>query len=322
VIPWRLRATSAPSTRPPKCKPRGPGFVSVSPNSTRTSHFGTLQDDGDEIPNPDDERLDSSITQLIVGYQVHPRFGFQVNLPLIARDFRRVTTKGAQKGDEDGVGDLSLTANVLAWSYVSENSVINLSLLGGLKFPSGDADRLAEEKEPHALDVLNDDFERGLGTRGGGAHDEARSGIHGHDLALGTGSFDPVVGGRLLATWHRFYWTTAVQYTIRTRGSFDYEYADELVVNAGPGFYALARHDYALGVGAALITETKGKDNIDGEILDDTGITSLYAGPALQFTWGTSLSVDLTADLPAIQNNTALQIVPDFRLRAGVVWRF
>jgi hypothetical protein len=286
------------------------------------THFSTLQDDGDEVRNPDDERLDSSITQLIIGYQIHPRFGVQLNLPLVARDFRRVTAKGVQKGDENGLGDLSLTASALAWSHVSENSVINLSLSVGLKFPTGDADRLAEEQEADPLDVLNDDFERSLGPRGGGAHDEVGSGIHGHDLALGTGSFDPVFGGQLLATWQRLYWTTGIQYTVRTRGDFNYEYADELIVDAGPGVFLLTRHDYTFGVGAVLLTETKGKDNIDGERLDDTAMTALYVGPALHFTWATSLSAELAADLPAIQNNTAVQIVPDFRLRGGVVWRF
>lgn len=286
------------------------------------THFSTLKLDGDDVSNPADERLDSSITQLVVGYQIHPRFGVQLNLPLIARDFRRLTTNGRQKGDEGGLGDMTLTASALAWSHVSERSVINLSLLAGLKFPTGDSSRLKEEKGPHPRDVLNENLRPLSIDRGGAAHDEVASGIHGHDLALGSGSFDPVIGARLLATWDDFYWTTALQYSIRTRGSFDYEYADELIVNAGPGFYVLTRHDYTLGLGAVLMTETKGKDNIDGRILDDTGITSLYAGPAIHFTWGTSLSFDLAADLPAIQNNTALQIVPDFRLRGGVVWRF
>jgi hypothetical protein len=28
------------------------------------------------------------------------------------------------------------------------------------------------------------------------------------------------------------------------------------------------------------------------------------------------------ADLPVLQNVTSLQIVPDYRIRAGLVWRF
>lgn len=339
AVLWRRRAASALVLGALIAPARGVGacdicaiYAATEMQETRTglrlgvgqqyTHFRTLKADGEEVPNPADERLDSSITQLVVGYHLHPRVGLQLNLPLIARHFRRQTESGVQKGDENGIGDLTLTATVLAWSRVSEHSVFNLSLVGGLKFPTGDSSRLREEKAPHPRDVLNEYFERHASDRGGAAHDQVTSGVHAHDLALGTGSFDPVFGARLIATRDRLYWTTALQYTLRTRGAFDYEYADELIVNAGPGFFVLAGHDRTLGLGANLAAETKGKDNIDGRILDDTGITSLYAGPALHFTWGTSLSLDLIADVPAIQDTTALQIVPDFRLRGGFVWRF
>ena len=40
------------------------------------------------------------------------------------------------------------------------------------------------------------------------------------------------------------------------------------------------------------------------------------------FTWGTSLAADVAVDVPAIQNVTSVQIVPDYRVRGGVTWRF
>lgn len=54
----------------------------------------------------------------------------------------------------------------------------------------------------------------------------------------------------------------------------------------------------------------------------DTGITSVYLGPKLVATWGDQLSADLGIDFPMSLENTALQLVPDFRLRAGMVLRF
>jgi hypothetical protein len=47
------------------------------------THFGTLQVDGHEVANPTDEHLDSSITQLVGGYNFSGRFALQVNVPLI-----------------------------------------------------------------------------------------------------------------------------------------------------------------------------------------------------------------------------------------------
>src|SRR5258706_15187253 len=53
------------------------------------THFGTLQEDGVHVPNPDRQSLDSSITQLLLGYNFTERFGVQFNAPLFHRSFRR-----------------------------------------------------------------------------------------------------------------------------------------------------------------------------------------------------------------------------------------
>lgn len=70
-----------------------------------------------------------------------------------------------------------------------------------------------------------------------------------------------------------------------------------------------------------LSGETKGLDSINETCLNDTGVTSLYLGPYFGFGWGTHLMAEIGADLSVLQNNTALQIVPDYRLRGGVTWR-
>lgn len=301
------------------------------------SHFGTLQDGGTEVPNPAGERMDSSITQFLLGYQFTDRIGAQLNLPLISRSYRRLESDGRiTHGDETGIGDISLLADGLAWSRVTDESVFRFSLLAGLKLPTGNSDRLADElPAPGATASLGGAAQRlgsrvrfrprhttGGGSTGGGEDEHHASGIHGHDLALGSGSVDGIVGGSIYWTWKRAFMTAAMQYAIRGEGSFDYQYANDLVFEGGPGVHLLLEHQYTLSAQAVLFAETKGKDTQQGRRLDDTATTQLYVGPGLHFTWGTSVAADVVVDLPAVQNNTALQIVPDFRLRGGVVVRF
>lgn len=264
------------------------------------SRFTTLQERGEEVDNPANERLESSITQLLVGYTFTPRLGVQLSLPVISRSFRRQEESGVVRGDERGIGDLSVIGQVAALSHVDEESVSRFSLFGGVKFPTGDSDRLREELS---------EMEMG-------------SGIHGHDLALGSGSYDGVVGGRFFGSWRRAFLTGVLQYTIRTEGDFHYDYANDLTWAAGPGAFVWLDNGFTLGLQAVLSGETKGKDTLDGVAADDTAITTLYAGPGALLTWGSSLGAELAADLPVIQNNSALQIVPNFRLRSGLVWRF
>jgi hypothetical protein len=284
------------------------------------TYYGTLQRDGEEIANPNDEFLRSSITQVVLGYNFHPRAGVQLNLPVVSRTFRRAGADGVERGDETGVGDLSLLANVLAFDRVSERSVLRFTVLGGLKLPSGDSSRLGEEAEEgdEAADAAAGPHPALAHVVGPGAE----SGVHGHDLALGSGSVDGIVGGSLFWSWRRAFVTASGQYAIRTEGDFDYRYANDLTWIAGPGVFAVLTHEWTVAVQGLVTGETKGKDEIDGVTADDTGITSLFAGPGFALTWGTSLHAELAADLPVVRNNTAVQVVPDYRLRGAFTWRF
>ena len=62
------------------------------------THFGTLQFDDHEVANPTGQRLDSSITQFVVGYEINNRLALQFNAPFIYRDFRRPEGLPSTKG--------------------------------------------------------------------------------------------------------------------------------------------------------------------------------------------------------------------------------
>ena len=277
--------------------------------SEQLSRFTTLQRGGDEIDNPAGERLTSSITQVWLGYNLTPRLGIQANLPLVSRTFRRIEGGRRVDGDETGIGDLVVVGQALAYSLVTERSVLRFSVLGGVKFPTGDSGRLGEElEEGHHHD--------------GHDHHGLASGIHGHDLALGSGSFDGVAGGQLFWSWQRLFVTAGGQYSLRTEGDFAYEFADDLTWTGGPGVFALLTPTRTLAVQGVVSGETKGNDRVAGVQATDTAVTALYVGPGLALTWGPSISAEIAADLPVVQHNTGLQIVPDFRLRGGASWRF
>jgi len=292
------------------------------------SRFTTLQDDGHKIDNPG-EHLNSSTTQLIGGYDFSSRFGVQLTLPIIVRDFRRREHGVITSGSESGVGDMSLLGIVRPYSYVNEDSVLRTSLFGGLKFPTGSPDRLREELPTaeaaaagSAARAATGQHVRHAGHGDAEADDEGPIGVHGHDIALGSGSYDGIIGGTLFASWERFFWTTNVQYSMRTKGSFEYRYANEVTWGGGPGVFPYLSHDISVALTALVSGEHKGLDEQGGVEADDTGITALYMGPGVSLTWGTSLAADIAADFPIFQHNTSVQIVPDYRIRGGVSWRF
>jgi hypothetical protein len=286
--------------------------------ATQYTQYATEQRNGHEVDNEFGEHLYSSNTQLFLGYQFNRRFGLQLNLPILVKSWRRVLEDGElQESTKGGIGDMALLASFLAYDAIFESGVLRLTLLGGLELPTGDTDFLAEE-----LDETDEPEQHVEGALHDAQHDETESGIHGHDLTFGSGSVDGIVGGQLYWSYRRFFASTWAQYKITTEGAFEYEFANDLAWLVGPGYYLALEHDYTLGLQAALSGETKSNDSQQGEKLDDSAVTTIYVGPAFRFTSGLNLSAELEAGIPVVRNNTSLQIVPDFRLRGALVWRF
>jgi hypothetical protein len=286
------------------------------------THFGTLQVEGHEIDNPTGQYLNSSITQLVVGYNINSRFALQLNMPLIYREFERPEGFEIDRGTESGLGDVSLLLKTVLFHYTAgggrnfevegKNPVAidrepeftaSAVLLTGIKFPTGDTSRIAEEFNEVEIP---------------GAPE---SGIHGHDLTLGTGSYDGIFGVLSSLRYKNLFFEANVQFTLRGDGAYGYNFANDLTWNAGPGYYFVRRHDMIVGLQFAISGEHKDVDRFRGAQAEDTGITSVFVGPRLVVSRG-RFSAEIGTEIPVSIENTALQVVPDYRLRGAISFHF
>ena len=282
------------------------------------THFGTVQIDGREAPNPSGQYEDSSISQLVAGVSFTPRFALQVNVPLIYRSYERPEGFKMDRGTESGLGDVSILGKFVLFHketgggrtvtfddpknprMVAREPDFTASavLIGGGKFPTGDSSRLTEEF--HEVDVPG----------------APASGIHGHDLTLGTGSCDALIGGQTSLRYRSFFFEADTQFTLRGDGLHDYHFANDLSWSGGPGWYFVRGRKAIVGLQCVCSGEHKDVDRFRGKAADDTGITSVFLGPRVVASVG-KFSADLAAELPVSIDNTALQVVPDYRLRAS-----
>jgi hypothetical protein len=287
------------------------------------THFGTLQLDGNKVDNPTGQYLDSAITQLVGGYGFNSRFALQINVPLIYRSFERPEGFAIDRGTESGLGDISLLGKFLAYHHESGGSAslkfddpknphfeshdpdftFSALLLGGVKFPTGDTSRIKEE--------FNEVEVPGA----------PESGIHGHDLTLGTGSYDGIVGGQVSMRYKSFFFQADAQFTVRGDGAHQYNFANDLAWSGGPGFYFVRNAQTILGLQVVVSGEHKDVDEFRGAPAVDTGITSVFLGPRLVASHG-RFSAEFAAELPVSIDNTALQAVPDYRIRGSFAIRF
>jgi hypothetical protein len=112
-----------------------------------------------------------------------------------------------------------------------------------------------------------------------------------------------------------------LQFTLRTEGSFQYRFANDLVWDAGPGYYIVRNRDTILGLQFVISGEHKGLDRFRGEPAEDTGVTSVFLGPRVVASRG-RWSAQVWAELPALIDNTSLQAVPDYRLHGAISFQF
>jgi hypothetical protein len=267
----------------------GQGFYAGA--AEQFTYFGKLLNGGQELP-ASGEYIDSSVSQLFLGYNFNPTFGLQFNLPIIYRSYGSATNSGS----ETGIGDASLVGNVFLYRKFTETFTFNWSALGGVKFPTGDPSWLGKP-----------DFAPGIG---------------GHDLALGSGSYDALVGTGFFTRWGRWFLDGQMQYAIRTEGDFEHRYANDWTWSGGPGVYLALEHTHTLSLQAAISGETKGKDNFAGVPDNDSAETIVYLGPKIDFSWSSKLSADLGADFPVSRKNSGEQLLPEYRIHAAVIWRF
>lgn len=292
--------------------------------SEQFTHFGTVQVDGDEVANPTGQYLDSSITQLVGGYTFNSRFALQLNVPVIYRSFERPEGFAIDRGTESGLGDISLLAKFVAYhtevggrreldfkadpkspkmKVREPDFTASVILLAGIKFPTGATSRLKEEFNEEEIP---------------GAPD---SGIHGHDLTLGTGSYDGIFGGQTSMRYRNWFFEGDLQFTLRGDGLHHYDFANDISWGGGPGYYLVRRRDTVVGLEFFISGEHKDLDRFQGEPAEDTGITSLFLGPRVVAGFG-RVTAEVEVDLPVLIDNTAFQAVPDYRVRGGIALRF
>lgn len=292
--------------------------------------FDDVQDSGRHVENIGHQHMESSITQIVGAFDFTKEFGLQFNLPYINRRYSRFESDVMSRGTEAGIGDLSVLGRITPYHFKDSDSTFTLQMFAGLKIPTGDSERLKEELEEHHEPDLEEEDEHEHEeeihenfARHGGSHDEFPSAVHGHDLALGSGSFDYPIGGSIFAQYDKVLLLGSIQYVFRTEGDSNYRYANDLTYNVGPAVFLLTDHDYTMTLGANLSGEYKRKDTgPNGDKQGDTGIRSMFIGPQLALSLGKNLSTEIAYDYPLDINNTEFQIVPSYKLRAGITYRF
>lgn len=288
--------------------------------------YRTVLFNDEKISGSDLDFNDSSITHIVPGYNFSRRFGVSLGLPVVYHNFKRTEVRYSltslpvvrtEQSSELGLGDVSLIARWTVFELAKMEYGFGVNILAGVKFPTGDTDRIADEVEQTRI------FEALLPS--GTPHDplgHSISGVHQHDLSPGSGSYDGIFGLTARARWSRLFLNAQFQYYLRTEGESGFTYGDEIMASGGPGIYLLLHEHFTLNLQGIVSYDSMARDELDGRLSNRTGLTAWYLGPQVGLTVGERFSAVGGIDLPLRITANGLQNVPDYRVHASLVWRF
>lgn len=282
-----------------------PGFtLAVAQQFTR---LGSVWSGRQQLGNPVDQYLESSTTQVTLGWSRGGPWHAQLTLPYISRRYLRPEHALIETGRESGLGDTTLAGRYQVAKFTSaRGDEFEFNLVGGVEFGTGDAEHLGDEIGHH--------FHHHAGF--------PDSGVHGHDLALGSGSTDWLLGADARWTHGRLFARGSLQQKLNRPGKFDYRLADETAWEIGAGGHVVLTHAHSLAVQALASEDHKGLDSLAGDAQVDTGISVRYLGARVSGSIGQRFTAQASVEIPVRIRTTETMVVPDYRLKAAANWRF
>ncbi len=269
----------------------------------------------------DAERVERSNTvHLTIGYQSDDFWGAAISIPHLYDKF-----SGAKAGDEteSGFSDISLIAKAKLPSYHGANLKISSGVYAGIEFPTGDASNFSQNARTE-----EDGHNEEQAHEGEDEHDHILShhhpispaaGVSGRGLTTGSGSYDYVFGAHTFARYDRAFFLGSFQYTKRTEGSFNYQFADDYVWDVGPGYFVSTWDENSVALRAALSGESKAHDRQNGAVLDDSAYNTILVGPEVIYSSGDSWAFNLGIDFAIDSSGDASGSVENaWRVRSGL----
>lgn len=269
------------------------GFATAAPINTNTAlpvHEGEFlwREQASFLKAKDSTRDKEVITvSSVFVYGVTEKLAFIGTVPYVDKSLKE---NGVERGDS-GLGDSTLLARYEIYHLDRPAETFRAQALAGLKFPTGEDDESDEQ------------------------------GRLPQTLQLGSGSYDPVVGG--VFTWQTQQWQVDLDsvYKINTEAN-DFQFGDVLSHNASLQYRIWPQElpeqgnpSFTYGVLELNGVWARRNEMNDSDIADSGGYT-LFISPGLQYVtmrWITEVSIQL----PVIQDLNGDQVKTDYILSAG-----
>jgi len=232
----------------------------------------------------------------VVVYGVTARLNLFAIVPYVDKELQVTTPAGRVTRGATGLGDVTTFVKARVWTADGPGWTRRLSLIGGVKWPTGD-------------------FDRGDGL-----------GPLPRPLQPGSGSLDPLAGA--IFTWQTLGGQVDVDTIYRHNTQRDgFEAGDLLTYDLAAQLRLWPRKLPSTGVPSYLnaVLELNGrwssKDKVSGTTNPDSGGHTLFLSPGLQWV-STRWLFEAGVQIPLLQDLNGDGLEQDYTLTAGVRWQY
>jgi hypothetical protein len=233
---------------------------------------------------------------LIFPYELIPnRLVVGGAIPYLDKELETKVGGSRRRLENSGFGDVTLFSKVQVLQKDRPGETTRLTLLGRVKLPTG---------EHHARDPDGNFLAR--------------------PLQVGTGSFD-ISGGAVLTNLKQrwgvnadlLYTATTEDESFRFGNALRYDLA--LAFRVAPKVYE-AYPSPQLNLFLEFNGETQERNRLRGDSLADSGGTTIFVSPGIQYMFGRTLLIESSVQLPVVENLNGDQLETDTTFTLGIRW--
>ena len=242
-----------------------------------------LRHGSDRVSDPLDRRLVDHTFALGAHYGLRYDLQLSAIVPYISRTLTLDDPAGPDRVSEEGWGDAALVAK---WRYLRLDDVgraTNFAVLAGLELPTGDTDLSVDDPTV------------------------------GHDLQVGSGSWDPSIGTAVTHEPGRWRFNAAVLYQWKGEGTRNFKEGDEFFAElaAGNRFWLEPYPGPFMRFDALLRYRREWRSREDGDVVHDSGGDLLTVGATLAFRPRPTIDLQLFVEYPVYQSLEGTQLEED-----------
>jgi hypothetical protein len=258
----------------------------------RYLRVGTLYSDGSKAEN-DRQELETHFTQQYsLFFALSSRFTLAALVPIAKRHSEELAEDGSiVTGNQFGLADISLLARYKPLVRHSMESTTIVSLMAGVRFPTGRTD--GQDSEGNLLD----------------AH-----------IQLGTGSTDVLTGVSAFLAWEKTALIFNVLGALTSEGANNHRFGNSLNYDF-TARYRIFPDDYKgtfFFATLGLNGEWRGREIQDGLPDEDSGGNVLYVSPGVQVMFTPALSLEATYQYAVLHALNGRQLGEDYRILTGL----